>query len=84
MAVFFFDSLVLDSVSGCNAETACVLGCMLKTQRFNNAFWPIKDKGGGASRIPARGGFNKNVPRLPSRMPSGQKGGEGVGGLYIV
>ena len=24
-----------------NAETACVLGCVLKTQRFNDAFWPV-------------------------------------------
>ena len=24
-----------------NAETVCVLGCVLKTLRFNNAFWLI-------------------------------------------
>ena len=24
-----------------NAEVASVLGCVLKTQLFNNAFWPI-------------------------------------------
>ena len=44
--------------NGINTETACVLGCVLKTQRFNNAFWPIfgdRDRGGQNLRTLARG-----------------------------